>query len=46
MVGGERVDIMPRAFFVGTDKDRVSDQHLHQIDNTLPVWNTQVHAQL
>jgi len=35
MVGGKRVDIMPRAFFVGTHKDRVSDQHLHQIDNTL-----------
>ena len=35
MVGGKTVDILPRAFFVGTHKDRVSDQHLLQIDNTL-----------
>ena len=35
MVGSETVDILPRAFFVGTHKDRVSDQHLLQIDNAL-----------
>ena len=35
MVGSETVDILPRAFFVGTHKDRVSDQHLFQIDNAL-----------
>ena len=35
MVGSETIDILPRAFFVGTHKDRVSDQHLLQTDNAL-----------
>jgi len=35
MVGGERIDIIPRVFFVGTHKDRVStqvDAGLMQVD--------------
>ena len=35
MVDGERVDILPSVFFVGTHKDLVSDEQLHHIDNTL-----------
>ena len=35
MVDGERVDIVPSVFFVGTHKDLVSDEQLHHIDNTL-----------
>ena len=35
MVDGERVDILPSVFFVGTHGDLVSDQHLLQIDSTL-----------
>ena len=35
MVDGERVDIVPSVFFVGTHKDLVSDEQLHHIDSTL-----------
>ena len=35
MVDGERVDILPSVFFVGTHKDLVSDEQLRLIDSTL-----------
>ena len=35
IVDGERVDILPSVFFVGTHKDLVSDEQLRRIDSTL-----------
>ena len=35
MVDGERVDILPSIFFVGTHKDLVSDERLRRIDSSL-----------
>ena len=35
MVDGERVDILPSVFFIGTHKDLVSDEQLRLIDSTL-----------
>ena len=35
IVDGERVDILPSVFFVGTHKDLVSDEQLRHIDSTL-----------